>query len=104
MTTVVFNNDLDRSFEIVSFSRNTSFGDGNMNSYAYMGVVPSENAVNNISYYGLNTITSMKLYDEDEQVIYNITNLNGSVNSIDEALDGDKVVININVRLNAEME
>ena len=97
MVTMNFNGDTAHKFGISSFSRNTTFNDGTMSSYAYASVIPAAGTASYLQTAGLSEITRIQLRDENDAIIYDVNNLHAHLNSIDESLDGSVMHMSINL-------
>jgi len=85
MTKIVFNNNENEAVEISGFNRNTSFSEDNTISNAYVNAI---GGVAILQKYGIETINSIKIYN-DEEVIYELDNLNAKISNIDEYLNNE---------------
>lgn len=96
MTKIVFNNNENEAVEISGFNRNTSFSEDNTISNAYVNAI---GGVAILQKYGIETITSIKIYN-DEEVIYELDNLNAKISNIDEYLNNEQITVNANILFN----
>ncbi len=91
MNTIKFNNT---EFELESYNRNTYFGGENMTSNASCGIITTNIA--SINSLAESTITSLQIY-HNEQLIYDLQNINAKIDSISEYLNTDRINITLNV-------
>jgi hypothetical protein len=98
MTKLVLNNQATNAFEIRSYSRNTSFEDGSMNSYIYINMSGSVD-LSPLNEIGMNGVTSIALLNDNNETFYNLNNINGRITSIDETLEDNSIFVNMNIRI-----
>ena len=95
MNTIKFNNT---EFELESYNRNTYFNlDGSMNSNAGCSIITDN--VLELNTLAETPITSLQIF-HDEELIYNLQNINININSISEYLNNDKIDISMNMTFN----
>lgn len=101
MNTLILNGLSNRAFTILSYNRNTSFDNNThaMNSVAYFDIVNTTGAINNLQSIGATGVNNI-LIKHDEENIYNLTNLNANISSINENLYEDNVHINVCITFN----
>jgi len=100
MAVLILNGESSKAMELNSFSRQTSFEGGQMNSYAYMSIRPTATTAANLVTYGLNGITNLTI-KEGSDTIYNLANLDADLTSFDESLNGTEMTCSMNIRFNA---
>ena len=98
MDTLILNGLSSRAFTINNFSRNTSFDLEShiMNSIAYFDLLNTTNATSYLQQIGQGTVTNITIKHDDE-VIYNLPNLNAAIRSISEVLVNGEIQINISI-------
>jgi len=91
MNTIKFNNSI---YEVVSFNKSTYFNEGGINSSANCSI----KTANMTSLYALaeSGLQSIQIY-HDNELIYDLDNINGKMTSIDEYLMDDHININVNL-------
>lgn len=98
MDTLILNGLSNRAFTINNFSRNTSFDLEShiMNSIAYFDLLNTTNAISYLQQIGQGAVTNITIKHDDE-VIYNLANLNAAIRSISEVLVNGEIQINISI-------
>ena len=97
MNTLILNGLSSTPFELRNYNRNTSFDEArNMNSIAYFDIAPTTNTSAQLENIGKNPITNI-LIKHDDTPIYNLTNLNARISTINETLYDDSVLINASI-------
>ena len=98
MDTLILNGLSSRAFTINNFSRNTSFDLEShiMNSIAYFDLINTTNAISYLQQIGQGAVTNITIKHDDE-VIYNLPNLNAAIRSISEVLVNGEIQINISI-------
>lgn len=91
MNTIKFNNT---EFELGSYNRNTYFSGETMSSNANCGIITTD--ISDINALAESTINSLQIY-HDEQLIYNLQNINAHIDSISEYLNNDRIDITLNI-------
>lgn len=91
MTKIKLNNS---EYQIESYNRTTNISDNNITSTAYLNLSSGE-AVNLNSLLGT-TINSIEI-DVDDVKIYELTNINAKVDSVNEYLSGNRMSYNVNI-------
>lgn len=91
MTKIKLNNS---EYQIESYNRTTNISDNNITSTAYLNLSSGE-AVNLNSLLGT-TINSIEI-DVDDIKIYELTNINAKVDSVNEYLSGNRMSYNVNI-------
>lgn len=101
MNTLILNGLSSTPFTLKSYSRSTSFDNTNhnMNSVAYFDIENTTGAIAQLQSVGANGVTNI-LIKHDGENIYNLTNLNANITSINENLFEDNVNINVTVNFN----
>lgn len=90
----------EQEFDFDGYTRNTYFNDDSISSSGYIGNIQGANVANALAGLGEDGITSISI-KVGENVIYNLTNINAHITSIDESFNGvDKVNTNINLLFN----
>ena len=90
----------EQEFDFDGYSRNTYFNDNTISSTGYIGNIQGANAANALAELGEDTITSISI-KVDEDIIYNLTDIDARITSIDESFNGvDRVNTNINLQFN----
>jgi len=97
MNKIVLNN---AEFEIDSFNKNTSYSAGTIMSTGYMSVLTTD--ISELNTLAKGIITSLKIY-HDETLIYNLENINATIDNISEYLSGDHMSITINMTFKEEV-
>lgn len=99
MNKVIKLND-NYQYEFTGFSRNTTPQDGKLVSRVYVTLKdPTSAEVEELRSLSLFTITGIDIL-VDEEVIYNLTNLEGKIASIDESVsDVGKLTCNLYINL-----
>ena len=92
MTIIKFNGTTE--FEVESYNKNTYLGVETITSNANCGLRTSDS--NAIATLAVDPITSIQIYYDGTQ-IYNLQNVNGRIDTINEYLNGDRISININI-------
>lgn len=90
MNTIKFNN---HTYEVFAFNKNTYFNDGVISSNGGCQIKTSD--ITSLQTLGTETIETLQIY-HDDTLIYDLQNLNGKLNSIDEYLSEDHININLN--------
>lgn len=98
MNTLILNGLSSTPFTLVNFSRNTSFANG-MRSIAYFDLENTINTVSALQSIGLTGVTNITIKHDDD-VIYNLPNLNAQITSINETLVEDHININLSITFN----
>lgn len=98
MNTLILNGLSSTPFTLVNFSRNTSFANG-MRSIAYFDLVNATNTVSTLQSIGLTSVTNITIKHDDE-VIYNLPNLNAQITTISENLVDDHINVNVSITFN----
>lgn len=94
MTTIKLNND---EFTIINYNRNITLENEVFQSTGYVHII-NKNLDELISL--LETpITSLEI-KIDNEVALSLPNISAKVNSINEALSGDRIIINVNMEFN----
>ena len=102
---MIFNNDDTKKIKITSYSRNRNFdvsGTGTgTTSFAYMDIDAKEDpvSVTNINEFGDVVITSIEIINNQEQSIYELTNITGKLTSINESITEEYMTINANMEI-----
>lgn len=91
MNTIKFN---DLELEVESYNKNTYFNDGNITSTGYCTVITNDIA--SLNELMGEIITSIEIKHNDNS-IYNLANLNAHIDTINESLSGDRIVVNLNI-------
>ena len=91
MNTIKFNN---HSYGVYSFSKNTYFNDDGISSNANCSI--ETNDITSLHELAQEGIQTLQIY-HDDTLIYNLSNLDGKLTSIDEYLSDDRVNINLNL-------
>lgn len=102
MNTLILNGLSNTPFTLLSYNRNTTFdvdNDHAMNSVAYFTVQNSTNTVNQLQNIGANTITNILIKYNNEN-IYNLSNLNAYIATINETLYEDTINVNVTINFN----
>lgn len=94
MFKLILNNTIE--LDINSFGRTTNFNSDNMYSQGY--IVTNSNASSLYSLAG-EKITSLAIKKDDE-IIYNLIDIDAKINSIDETLGLEQMTTNINIIFN----
>ena len=91
MNTIKFNNS---TYEVLSFNKSTYFNDSGISSNASCSIKTS----NMTSLYALaeSGLQSIQIY-HDNELIYDLSDINGKLTSIDEYLMDDHININVNL-------
>ena len=84
-------------FEIENYNKNTYFNDGNITSNANCTIIVSDMATLNA--LASDPITSIQIY-HDDNLIYNLANIDAEIENITEWLNFDKMSIGINIKFN----
>ena len=98
MNTIKLNNE---TFEVLSFNKNTNFtgetivGSGNIS-------VKTSN-LTALRSLGISTIDTIQIY-HDDTLIYNLTDANGKITSIDEYLSENTVNISLSLQFSFDDE
>lgn len=101
MNTLILNGLSSTPFTLKNYTRNTSFDNITraMNSVAYFDIENTEGAAARLQTIGTSGITNI-LIKHDGENIYNLTNLNANISSINENLYEDTININVSVIFN----
>ena len=95
MNTIKFNDSVE--FAVDTYNKNTYFNSGIITSNATCAIFTDDiSALNNLA---LDTITSIKIY-HDDALIYNLEDINATIENINEYLNGDRISVNINFNFN----
>lgn len=94
MNTIKFNNT---EFELESYNRNTYFNGETVSSNAGCGIIAAN--ATEIDALAESTITSLQIY-HDNELIYDLQNIEAHVSSISEYLNTDRINITINIEFN----
>ena len=94
MNTIKLNNT---TYEVLSFNRNTYFGGEEITSTASCQIKTTD--ISSVHALAQTTISTLQIY-HDNTLIYNLTGVNGKLNSMDEYLMNDQINITINLNLN----
>lgn len=95
MAKIILNNE---EFNFLGYNRNTYFNGDTIQSNAYISALDGENLPTRLQTLAEDTITSIKIKVNDE-IIYNLTNLDAKISNFDEAFNGSDAV-NTNVNIN----
>ena len=92
MSTIILN---ETELEFQGYNRHTYYdaNDGVI-SNAYINMINGENTLASITALTKEIITSIKI-KKDNEIIYELSNLNAQIQSSDESYDGNYVNINI---------
>ena len=97
MATIIFNGDLE--FEFNEYSRNTYFNGESINSDGYVNNIKGANVGAELSTFGNEPITSLQIKKDDE-IIYNLPNIDANLTSINEGYNGERMYTNIALHFN----
>lgn len=89
MNKIKFNNS---EFELVNYNRNTYFNGDSITSNGSCSIKTDE--YSNLQELGENPITSIQITHDDE-IIYNLNNINARATTIGEYLEYDHMSINV---------
>jgi len=98
MAKIKFNNDVN-TYPITGFNRNSTFTDGVMTSYAYVNLNAIPSVASALQAYGISGIDSIKIYDDNDELMYNLDNIDGQVAALDETLSGTSIQITMNIEV-----
>ena len=93
MNTIKLNND---TYEVLNFSKNTQFNADGIFSNASCSIKTSD--ISTLYTYADTGVQTIQIY-HDSNLIYNLENVNGHLQSIDEYLMDDHMNINVNIIL-----
>ena len=96
MITLVLNNQAEAAMEISNYNRNTTFEQGSLNSVAYFTVIGDGNTANLLQEIGGTGITSIEILNGEDS-IYQLSELEAHITTINEYLDGDHITVNVNI-------
>ena len=99
MAILILNGESANAMELSSFSRNTTFEGGQMNSYAYMSIIPTASTAATLTTYGLSGVNKLQIKVGND-VIYNLSNITANISSFDESLNGTEMTCSLNIRFN----
>lgn len=95
MNTIKFNNT---EFELDSYNKNTYFSmDGNINSNASCNISTSN--ITALNALAESSITSLQIF-HNEELIYDLQNIDAHIDNINEYLNNDRMSISINMTFN----
>ena len=94
MNIIKFNNT---EFELESYNRNTYFNGETISSSAGCGIIAAN--ITEIDALAESTITSLQIY-HDNELIYDLQNIDAHVSSVSEYLNTDRINITINIEFN----
>lgn len=95
MNTIKFNNT---EFELDSYNKNTYFSmDGNINSNASCNISTSN--ITELNALAESSITSLQIF-HNEELIYDLQNIDAHIDNINEYLNNDRMSISINMTFN----
>ena len=97
MATMIFNNTLE--FEFYDYSRNTYFNGESVTSDGYVNNIQGANIAAELDDFADEPITSIQIKKDDE-VIYNLTDIDARLTSINEGYNGDRMYTNIALHFN----
>jgi hypothetical protein len=90
----------EQEFDFDGYGRNTYFNEGGMSSNGYINNLRHSNLANILTDLSETTITSIVITVENEP-IYNLSNINAHITSIEEAFNGtDRITTNLNLQFN----
>lgn len=95
MKTIKFNNV---EFNLDSYSRSTSFMTDTIISTGYCALSNVDN-MSDLKSVAQEDITSLQIYC-DENLIYSLEDINLHIDSINEYLQEDKMIVNLNLTFN----
>jgi len=96
MNVIVLNNS---EFPVTSYSKVTSFNGDNISSNAYLSLETDN--IDTLNALGEVPITSIKIY-HDDTLIYDLSNINAHIDTINENLGEDRIYINVNMTFISE--
>ena len=97
MAKIILNNE---EFDFSGYNRSIYFSDENMTSNGYISNLRGTNVANRLSDLAQETITSITI-KKDNDVIYELDNIDAKINTMDESYNGDDAVItNVNIQFN----
>ena len=94
MNTIKFN---EHTYDVESFNKNTYFNDNNVTSSASCSI--KTNDITSLHALAAEGVSSLQIY-HDGTLIYNLSDISGRLNSIDEYLSDDHVNINLSFTFN----
>ena len=97
MNTIKLNNT---TYEVLSFNKSTYFNQEGITCNASCQIKTSD--ITSLHNLAKETITTLQIY-HDQELIYNLTGLDGKLSSIDEYLMDDRININISMNFNEEV-
>jgi len=97
MATMIFNESLE--FEFGDYSRNTYFGGETISSDGYVNNIQGANIAAELEDFANEPITSIQI-KKDNEVIYNLTDIDARLTSINEGYNGDRMYTNIVLHFN----
>lgn len=98
MNTIKLNNT---TCEVLSFNKNTTFNNGQIFGSGSASIRTDD--ISALQELGLTTIETIQIF-HDQEKIYDLTNANGKITSIDEYLADDTINISINFSFVSENE
>ena len=97
MAKIILNNE---EFDFSGYNRSIYFSDENMTSNGYISNLRGTNVTNRLSDLAQETITSITI-KKDNDVIYELDDIDAKINTMDESYNGDDAVItNVNIQFN----
>ena len=90
----------DKEYNILQFNRSTNFKDGEVFSYGYISMNYTMSVSTQIHEQALEPISSLTIKDIDDETLYDLTNVEIQIVSIDETVNSTEKVININIHFN----
>lgn len=97
MVTIKLNNDNELEYTIINYNRNITLENGALQSTGYVHIINKN--LDDLTLLLDTTITSIQL-KIDNEVALNLQNISAKVNSINESLSGDRIIINVNMEFN----
>lgn len=97
MNKIKFN---DVEFEVESYNKNTSFNGEEIDSYASCSIITND--VISLGNVAMEEITSLQII-HDEEVIYDLHDINAKIDNINEYLNGDRININVNLKFDTKI-
>jgi hypothetical protein len=100
MAKIRINQDNTGIFPINSYNRNTTFDNGEMTSYAYISA-QANNAqiITKLQGYGITGVSQIDIYNDQNDVIYTLSSIDGRISALDETLNGTEINLTINIQV-----
>lgn len=98
MAKLIFNGSTSNGITLKSYNRNTTIDDqGNVISTAYAQLDPAANTATYLTSLLAQPITRIQIRNEENQVAYDLNNINATLTNISESWNGETVDIYINI-------